>query len=126
MKRIWLGILVVLIFGTAFDSLVPSNTWLGNLLGDTGLGLFIIMATGAFVAREKFLLPAIAITTIMWTFTVFAAFQIAATVEPTTWVDVASKNIGGLIVYLIAAGLGASLGMRLSDWTSLSQVPEQE
>ena len=115
MKRVWLGILTTIAFGALFDLLVPSNSWLGNVLDSSGLGILIMMAVGAFVARRNFLIPALAMTVTFWSITVYVAFQIASTVESTSWFQVAFNNVAGLATYLIAASIGAVVGMRLAS-----------
>ena len=115
MRRVWLGILTVVIVGTLSELLIPNNTWLGNFLDSTGLGVFLLVASGAFVARQDFLLPALGITGIVWIYTVYVAQKIASVVEPTSLLKVMSNNVGGLAIYLTAAVVGAFFGMWLSS-----------
>ena len=119
MKRVWLGVLSVIILGTLFDALVPNNSWLGSFLGSSGIGFLIIVTTGAFIARRNFLFPALLITLISWGVTVYVAHRIAATVESVSLGQVAANNMIGLLVYLSAAVVGAYLGMWFAKlWTA--------
>jgi hypothetical protein len=123
MQRVVLGILTVIVLGTVVEFLVPTNSSLGHFFGTTGLGLFLPVAFGAFIAQRSFLIPALVITSITWTYTVYLAFKIASVVEATSILQVASNNVGGLAVYLVAAALGALSGMWLSSRLRSSPVP---
>lgn len=110
-KRIGLGLATVIAITVVSELLAPVGGGPPSFFAASGLGNFLLFAVGGYVARSGFLVPALLLNTVMWSITVFAAWRLAAAVQGMSFMEVVSNNLGGLLLYTIAAAAGAALGM---------------
>ncbi len=74
------------------------------------IGYFIAVTAGALVARRNFIMPALALAGFGWSVVVYILFDISRADPTASLIRIATENIEGLILYAIAAALGAILG----------------
>ena len=74
--------------------------------------IFVAMFVGAYVARGKFVVPAVVLSVIGWSFAVHFLNQIAQAAGQHNLTDVAAMNAVGLLIQTGGAVLGAIAGYR--------------
>lgn len=120
--RILLGLLAMLAVGLLFDFLPSIPTphyrifdffWVFPGL-ESAVLVFVAAAAGAFVARVRFVVPAIAFTALSWALGVYILNQIGAPMGQDNILELAGSNILGLLFGIIGAGLGARIGEKIS------------
>jgi hypothetical protein len=79
----------------------------------TSAAFFIAALAGTWVARRKFVTPAICLAVGLWLFVVYIVHSIAAVADQGGIFDIATRNVLGLLPGLIGAAAGALLGQRL-------------
>lgn len=118
-SRTWLGLGAAIIVSVLFSVLdefgfSPSvgifgmHIWSSNLNGV--FSTFAAMLVGGYVAREKFVVPAISFVFAVWLFIIYTTFSIAQVVENIRLLEVALDNVFNLLFLLFAACLGAMMG----------------
>lgn len=117
-KRIILGLATVITIVIVSELLAPAGGGPPSFLASSGLGNFLVFVAGGYVARSGFLVPALLLNTATWSLTVFAAWRLAAAVQALSFMEVVSNNMGGLMLYTIAAAAGAAVGMWLYAFRS--------
>ena len=113
--RLWLGI--VILIATAFLFYNVANAFLADSVEQIGLRSVVIALLSAFaggiVARNGFVLPAIALWLALWTVTVYFLYAIAAPVDPNPLPGIARHNWAAFLGSGVAAIVGAQLGQAL-------------
>lgn len=77
---------------------------------ESAIAFFIAVAAGAIVARRRFLLPALGLAVLGWLAVVYILYDISSVGGSADIGQIALDNLEGLILYCIAAVLGATLG----------------
>ncbi len=77
---------------------------------ESSIAYFIAVTAGAIVARKSFLVPALALAGLGWSAVVYILYDISNVGGSASLGRIALENLGGLILYAIAAVLGATLG----------------
>lgn len=77
---------------------------------EMAIGYFIAVTAGALVARRSFIVPALALAIFGWSLVVYILYDISRVDHAASFVDIAMEHIEGLILFSIAAVLGAILG----------------
>lgn len=113
-----LGLATVIAIYIVGELLAPAGGGPSSFLATSGLGNFLVFVAGGYVARSGFLVPALALNTATWLVVIFAAWRLAAAVQGLSFIEVALNNLGGLVVYTIAASAGAAVGMWLYAFRS--------
>jgi hypothetical protein len=72
--------------------------------------MFVAAFGGAYVARVRFVVPAVVLAAVIWAFVVYFANSIAATAGQGDILAVAGSNILALIFGGVSAASGAYLG----------------
>jgi len=81
--------------------------WLGM---ESAISYFIAVGIGAIVARKSIVIPALALAVIGWASIIHILFKIAVVAGPASYVEIAADNLLSLILWVIAAILGALTG----------------
>ena len=121
LKRTALGVLAAIAVIFAFEALpsgLSSELAMKRLAGyfyvwPAIYGLpkvFAAMFVGAYVARCKFVVPAVVLSVIGWSFAIHFLNQIAHAVGQHNLADVAAMNVVGLLIQTGGAVLGAIAG----------------
>lgn len=122
-KRIVAGIVAMVATAWAV-SFVGQMLNLDRFLADPisgGLGLFLSALVGSFVARSRFVLPALSLWLVLWVAIIYVLYRIAGPVGAPSVIGLLSYNAIALIVSLVGAYSGAVLGQHLSRRLSPSQ-----
>jgi uncharacterized membrane protein len=77
---------------------------------ESAIGFFIAVMAGAIVARKSFVVPALALAGLGWCAVVYILYDISRADQSATLGQIAVDNVEGLVLYSIAAVLGATLG----------------
>ena len=123
-KRTALGVFAAIAVTLAFDALpsalsyeLASQRFAGYFFVWPAIyGLpkvFVAMFIGAYVARAKFIVPAVVLSLIGWAFAVYFLNQIAHAAGQHSLADVVGMNSVGLLIQTGGAVLGAVAGHRL-------------
>ena len=100
------------------ELLAPAGGGPPSFLATSGLGIFLVFVAGGYVARSGFLVPALVLTTAIWSATVFVAWRLAASVQGVGFMEVVTNNLAGLALYTLATAAGAAVGMGLYTFRS--------
>lgn len=131
LKRTALGVIAAIAVTFAFEALpsgLSSELAMKRLAGYFYVGpaiyglpkVFAAMFVGAYVARSHFVVPAVILSVIGWSFAIHFLNQVAHAVGQHNLTDVVVMNAVGLFIQTGGAVLGAILGYRfyLSRHTS--------
>ena len=121
-KRIGLGVLTTIAVLAIFDVLpnpIPSSLVGFRILGyfyfwpavGGAIVMFIAAFAGAYVAKVRFVIPAVVLAALFWAFVVYFLNSIAAVAGQNDLISVAGSNILGLIFGCLGAVFGAKLGL---------------
>lgn len=116
--RIILALIVVIAISALLNFEAPSlEPDFGNyeehafwLQVESSIAYFIAVTAGAIVARRNFLVPAFALAVLGWSSVVYILYDISNVGGSASIRRIALDNLEGLILYGIAAVLGAGLG----------------
>ena len=136
-KRILAGLLVVFVIGqlaiyllpvyesSESDSVADIESHIFRFVAIAYVWSFIAIAIGGFVARKKFLVPAVAYAAAEWAYGTVRGYMIAYNSwqeydEFETWIDhgeillsVALNALPQLLIVLALAALASTVGMRI-------------
>ena len=79
---------------------------------ESSIAFFIAVTAGAVVARNNFLVPALALAVIGWSAVVYILYDISNVGGSASLARIALENFEGFILY----GIAAVLGVRLGRW----------
>ncbi len=123
LKRTVLGVFAAIAVTLAFEALpygLTTELAMKRLAGYFHIwpaiyglpSVVVAMFVGAYVARSRFIIPAVFLSVVGWAFAVYFLNQIAHAVGQHSLTDVAAMNTIGLLIQTGGAVLGAITGYR--------------
>ncbi|MGN6656881.1 MAG: hypothetical protein ACTHJ9_16255 [Rhodanobacter sp.] len=114
MKRILLGLAATVAFGLVAGELISLAGFVVNPVLKSIALSFLATTIGAYIARRRFVLPALSLWLVVWLLVVYIVYSIAEPTGQASFLAITQINLLSIVLSAIAVAIGALVGQALA------------